>query len=45
LVVTGAAKASVLCRLLHEPPSEALPASWLQQHQRVWIWADAAALG
>lgn len=45
LVVTGAAKASVLQRLLHEPPSEALPASWLQQHPQVWIWADAAALG
>jgi glucosamine-6-phosphate deaminase len=44
LVVTGAAKAQVLQRLLHSQPSEALPASWLWQHPSVFILADAAAL-
>lgn len=44
LVVTGAAKASVLRRLLQSPPSEDLPASWLQGHPSVRLLADAAAL-
>ena len=44
LVVTGVAKAAVLQRLLNEPPSVDLPASWLQRHPQVWIWADGAAL-
>jgi glucosamine-6-phosphate deaminase len=44
LVVTGAAKAPVLQRLLHSQPSEDLPASWLGQHPAVCILADAAAL-
>jgi glucosamine-6-phosphate deaminase len=45
LVVTGAAKAPVLARLLHEPPSAELPASWLQGHPAVTLVADRAALG
>ena len=44
LVVTGAAKAGILKRLLGSSPDPNLPASWLRQHPRVWIWADAAAL-
>lgn len=43
LVVTGAAKAGVLARLLQEPPSAALPASWLQRHPAVMVVADRAA--
>jgi glucosamine-6-phosphate deaminase len=45
LVVTGAAKAPVLARLLQEPPSPELPASWLQGHPAVTLVADRAALG
>lgn len=44
LVVTGAAKAPVLRRLLQSPPSEELPASWLHGHPSVRLLADAAAL-
>lgn len=44
LVVTGAAKAVVLRRLLEEPPSADLPASWLHQHPSVCLLADPAAL-
>lgn len=44
LVVTGAAKAEVLRRVLHEPPSAELPASWIRLHPRVRVVADAAAL-
>jgi glucosamine-6-phosphate deaminase len=44
LVVTGAAKAAVLRRLLHEPPCPELPASWLQHHPGVRVIADRAAL-
>ena len=44
LVVTGAAKAPVLARLLHEEPGADLPASWLQGHARVEVIADRAAL-
>lgn len=43
LVVTGAAKAEVLRRCLLEPPSAALPASWLQGHPGLRIVVDAAA--
>ena len=45
LVVTGAAKASVLARLLRQHPSPQLPASWLQQHPAVTLLVDQAALG
>lgn len=45
LVVTGGAKAAVLRRLLEEPPSAALPASWLRRHPAVTVLADRAALG
>jgi len=45
LVVTGAAKAEVLRRCLEEPPTEELPASWLQRHPAVTVIADGAALG
>ena len=45
LVVTGAAKASILRRLLESrEPDPQLPASWLLRHPRVWLWADTAAL-
>lgn len=44
LVVTGAAKAPVLRRLLQSPPSEEIPASWLHGHPSVRLLADAAAL-
>jgi glucosamine-6-phosphate deaminase len=45
LVVTGAAKATILRRLLEEPPSPELPASWLRLHPEVTVLADHAALG
>ncbi len=45
LVVTGASKAGILRRLLTEPPSPALPASWLRRHPDVTVLADRAALG
>ncbi|MBM5815495.1 MAG: glucosamine-6-phosphate deaminase [Cyanobacteria bacterium K_Offshore_surface_m2_239] len=44
LVVTGAAKAPVLRRLLQSSPSADLPASWLHRHPRVRLLADAAAM-
>ncbi|MEB3335441.1 MAG: glucosamine-6-phosphate deaminase [Cyanobacteriota bacterium] len=44
LVVTGAAKAPVLRRLLQNPPSEELPASWLHGHPSVRLLADASAI-
>ena len=43
LVVTGAAKAEVLRRALHEPPSAELPASWIQRHPAATVIADPAA--
>lgn len=45
LVVTGAAKAPILRRLMQEPPSPDLPASWLRTHGAVTVISDAAALG
>ena len=45
LVVTGAAKADILKRLLTLPaPQPGLPASWLLNHPCVWLWADADAI-
>lgn len=44
VVVTGAAKADVLGRLLRRRPSPELPASWLQGHPAVEVVADRAAL-
>ena len=44
LVITGAAKAPILKRLLEEPPSPELPASWLRRHPDVTVLADRAAL-
>jgi glucosamine-6-phosphate deaminase len=44
LVVTGAAKAPVLARLLHDQPGPDLPASWLRDHARVEVIADRAAM-
>jgi glucosamine-6-phosphate deaminase len=45
LVVTGSGKAAILKKLLQGGPSEQLPASWLRQHGRVWLWVDRAAMG
>jgi glucosamine-6-phosphate deaminase len=45
LVVTGAAKAPVLARLLQEPSGADLPASWLRGHPRVTLLVDRDALG
>lgn len=46
LVVTGAAKAPILKRLLQgDPPSPELPASWLRLHHDVTVLTDRAALG
>ena len=44
LVVTGAAKATILRRALREPPCPEVPASWLQGHPDVTVIADDAAL-
>ena len=45
LVVTGCGKAPILGRLLAmDRPDPALPASWLLEHPRVNLWADAEAL-
>ena len=43
LVVTGSAKAQILRRSLEEPPSETVPASWLQHHPCLEVIADAEA--
>jgi glucosamine-6-phosphate deaminase len=43
LVVTGKAKASVLRRLLEDPPGVDLPASWLRRHPDATVIADRAA--
>jgi glucosamine-6-phosphate deaminase len=45
LVVIGSAKAEVLGRAFREPPSPELPASWLQLHPAVTLFADREALG
>ncbi len=45
LVVTGAAKAEVLRRVLESPPTPDIPASWLQCHRAVSVIADGPALG
>lgn len=45
LVVTGAAKAGVLGRILQGPATAELPASWLHHHPQVLVVADRAALG
>ena len=45
LVVTGAAKAEVLRRVLESPPTPDIPASWLQGHRAVTVIADGPALG
>jgi glucosamine-6-phosphate deaminase len=44
LVVTGAAKAPVLRRLLEDATGPELPASWLKQHPAVRVIADRSAL-
>jgi glucosamine-6-phosphate deaminase len=44
LVVTGAAKASVLRRVLEGPPGPDVPASWLRLHPAVTVIADGPAL-
>jgi glucosamine-6-phosphate deaminase len=44
LVVTGAAKAAVVRRLLGHEPSAELPASWLHGHPSACLLVDAAAL-
>jgi glucosamine-6-phosphate deaminase len=44
LVVGGSGKAPILRRLLTEPASSALPASWLRGHPALQVWVDRAAL-
>ena len=44
LVVTGAAKAPILQRLIHSPPTPEVPASWLHHHPSVVVVADPEAL-
>ncbi|MEB3306583.1 MAG: glucosamine-6-phosphate deaminase [Cyanobacteriota bacterium] len=44
LVVTGRAKAEVLRRLLEEPVSAELPASWLRGHPSFTVLADREAV-
>lgn len=43
LVVSGEAKAAVLTRALRGSPDVDCPASWLQCHPRLTVWADTAA--
>lgn len=43
LLVRGAAKADVLRRMLHEPVSSKLPATYLREHANLTILADAEA--
>ena len=43
LVVTGAAKATILLRALLDPPCREVPASWLQHHPRLEVLVDGAA--
>lgn len=43
LMAWGEAKASVVARAVEEPPSEALPASFLQHHPDVRFYLDAPA--
>jgi len=43
LVVSGEAKAAALARALRGSPDVNCPASWLQCHPRLTIWADTAA--
>jgi glucosamine-6-phosphate deaminase len=43
LVVTGAAKATILRRALLDPPGRDVPASWLQHHPRLEVLVDGAA--
>ncbi len=45
LMALGASKHAALQRALHQPPDAACPASWLQNHPQVTVWADAQALG
>lgn len=44
LLVTGPNKAEILQRLLCQPPSPLLPASWLKHHPAVTLMVDAAAI-
>ncbi len=43
LLVTGAAKAAILARVLHEPESNERPASLLARHAQLVVLADEAA--
>ena len=45
LIVTGAAKADILCRAFAQGSDAGCPASWLRHHPRVHLWVDDAALG
>ncbi|MEA2527987.1 MAG: Glucosamine-6-phosphate isomerase/6-phosphogluconolactonase, partial [Thermomicrobiales bacterium] len=46
LIVTGAAKADVLHRTLHEPMTADVPASWLRlAGNRLTVIVDEAAVG
>lgn len=43
VLASGAAKADIVRRAIEEPPSAAVPASWLQRHAGVTWLLDAAA--
>jgi len=43
LIVTGASKANILHSFINKSASECLPASWLRQHNNLFLWCDYAA--
>lgn len=45
LVVAGPDKRAILDRVLHGPPNDDVPGSWLRLAERVTVLADAEALG
>ncbi len=43
LIVIGKEKSSILYELFCSKCSDQIPASWLRNHQKVFLWADSAA--
>ncbi|MEP6683314.1 MAG: glucosamine-6-phosphate deaminase [Parafilimonas sp.] len=43
LLVSGTSKAVILNKMLHEPVSEAIPATLLRNHSNFYVYADAEA--